>query len=844
MNPLVLEVALDDIVVADAIDAYQDGRRFFLPLGQLAELLTLAIRTQPAQGTAEGFVLSEDRSFRLNVPQARAVIREAEQTFDPALVRMHPDDIYVESELLARWLPLDLYVDLSRLRLRVRPHEPLPLQSRLQRERSAARLPGRAGPDDPGFPAVETPYRLLGMPFIDQTFGLGLKTGNGGSETAASYTAFLTGDFLGLESSLYVSRRTVPSVSELRYTLGRHDLEGRLLGPMRARTFVFGSGVGMPSVPHVAGSTPVGGGHGITVSNRPLNQPTNFDRHTLEGDLPPGWDVELYYNDALIGLQRSGAEGRYRFEELPLSYGPNEFRLVFHGPLGQQRVERRSFLLDQASTPAGTLQYDLTAHRDDAGQVRSVGQVNWGVSKNLTAIAGWVRLPASPTRQAVDPGVYSKLGLRAFWRNMIGSTEWIRSPAGGWLSDSLLKTRIGPVAVDYSHLHLDGFSSEVFSSGGDPLRLRDKLRLQAIVPAGPLRLPVTLEAQRDQMESGRSDLLVGARASTYVRNTSITQELAWRDVAGAARGTAALTVSHRVADMGLSGQVAYTVHPHAQLDTVAVTGEKWLGEGYLLRAGVSRAVAARETLYSVSLNKSRGSYGLGLNATYSSRGEVVLGLQLFISMGREPREGRWHFDALPKADSGAASARVFLDDDGDGRFGAGEKPIPNAALTLNGSRLPVRTNEAGVAWLDRLPAQVPLDVAVDVQTLQDPFWQPQRKGVRMVARPGRVATLDFPVVLTSEIDGTIYLEEAGRKRSLANMTLELLDGAGKVVATGRSMTDGYFIIAGVTRGDYKLRISPDQLQQAGLATSEPRKVTIGPEGDFVTGIDFVLHKLP
>ncbi|WP_226986116.1 AMIN domain-containing protein [Ramlibacter tataouinensis] len=847
-DTLLLEVTLDDHVLADAITAYQEGRRVFLPLGELAGLLTLAIRTQPAQGTAEGFVLSEARSFRLNVPQRRLALGEEAQAIDPALVRVRGDDIYVESGLLARWLPVDLHLDMSRLRLRVRPRETLPLQSRLQRERAGARVGTRSGGwQDPGFPRLETPYGLAGTPFLDQTLGLGLRTGKGRTEYSASYTTYLTGDLLGLESSLFVSRTRERPSTEVRYALGRHDPDAGLLGPLQARSVFFGSGVGLPSVPHVALSTRVGEGRGLTLSNRPLNQPANFDRHTLEGDLPPGWDVELYYNDALVGFQRARPDGRYRFEDLLLSYGANEFRLVFHGPLGQQRVERRSFLLDQTSTPAGAVHYHLTQHRDDAGALRSVGQVDWGLSSNLTGSAGWVRLPDAIGSAATGSSVYGKLGLRGFWGDVIAGTDLLRGPAGGWLSDTAIKTRVGSVAVDYNHVQLQDFVSEVFPSAPDPLRTRDRLRLQSALPAPGNwpRLPVTLEVQRDRQASGSSSLLLGGRVSAYVRNTSLTHQLAWQESgSGTSSFLGALSLSHRLGDVGVAGQLGYTLRPAARLDTIAVSGDRRFGEGYLASVGVARAMASGETLYSASLNKIRGEYGHGLSATYSKAAGLTVGLQLFFAMGREPREGRWISDALPKADTGAASLRVFLDGNGNGVLDAGEELIANAGLIVNGSRQPARTNEAGVAWLDRLPTRVPLDIALDVQTLEDPFWQPLHKGVRIVARPGHVATIDLPVVQISEIEGTVYLQEGRARRGIGNVAIELVDAAGSVVSGVRSSSDGYYVLAGVLQGRYTLRLSPQQLRQLGLADPGGRPVTVGAQGKLLSGADFVLKGAP
>ena len=213
-------------------------------------------------------------------------------------------------------------------------------------------------------------------------------------------------------------------------------------------------------------------------------------------------------------------------------------------------------------------------------------------------------------------------------------------------------------------------------------------------------------------------------------------------------------------------------------------------------------------------------------------------------MSREPRQGQWRFDALPKADSGATSVRVFLDHNGNGVMDAGEEPIENVALTVNGSRAPVRTNDVGVALLDRLPIRQNVNIAVDTQTLEDPSWGPQRKGVRLVPRPGRVAEFDFPVVLTSEIDGTIYLVEKVARRGMGDVVVELLDLQRKVVSVIKSSSDGYYIIPAVVQGHYSLRVSPEQLKQFDLIDPGESDIIILPDGKFITGVDFLLSKNP
>ncbi len=855
-NLVLLEVQLDEHVLADAITTYQAGRETFLPLGELARLLTLAIRVQTEQGIADGYVLSEAREFHLDVAQGRVTLAGQSQLFDRTLVRLQADDIHVAASLLSRWLPLDFEIDLSSLALRVRPRERLPLQERLARERRAGKLGGPGAYEDPGYPRVDMPYRLLGVPFIDQTFGLGLRTGNGSRQSSANYTAYLTGDLLGLESSFFVSSSRQAPTPDVRFTLARHDPDAGLLGPLQARSVMFGSGVSAPSVAHIAGRSATGKGYGLTLSNRPITQPTSFDRHTLQGDLPPGWDVELYFNEALIGFQSSRADGRYSFDDQPLAYGANEFRLVFHGPLGQQRVERQSFLLEQSSTPPGAFYYSLAQHQDGAGQSRSVAQFEWGLNKYLTGTGGLVRLPASLTSSntaaaatvRTDGQLYSNVGVRAFWKSFIVSSDFFRSPQGGLLNESGLKTRVGPVALSYSHVQLKDFVSELFAPSTDPLHTRDRLRLDGAVPAGWLprlpRLPVTVELQREQFQSGLSSMTLTGRVAAYVRGTSLSNQLSWQNSAGSRTASGAFQMSYRVGVTGLSGQLGYLLKPQAKLDTVVLAGDRRLSEGYLLNLGLVRFISNRETLYTLGLNKSLGSYGLGLSSSYSSKGVLTVGVQLFIAMGREPRQGRWRFDALPKADSGAASARVFVDSNANGIMDAGEEAVENAAITVNGGRAPVRTDAAGIAWLDRLPTRQHVDLAVDTQTLEDPYWAPLRKGVRVLPRPGHVAQIDFPIILTSEIDGTVYLAENNGRRGIGDVVIELLDTSRRVLTTIKTSSDGYYIVPAVPQGRYFLQVSMAQLQRFRLVDPGVRELTILPDGKFINGVDFLLRKMP
>ncbi len=829
---LLLEVRLDQSVLSSAIPAYDLGKHTLLPLGELARLLTIAIQTQPGQGTASGFILSEDSGFSLSLNEAKVTRAGVTEKFNPALILAEPDDLYVAKSLIERWLPVELEIDRSSLSLRVHALEALPLQERLKREQLSERAGMRGGYEDPGYPDHETPYRLLSMPFIDQTFATEVRRNDGHTQTDARYTAFLTGDLLGMESSFYFSSSKQDPSPNVRATLGRHSPDADLLGPLHARSYQFGS-LSAPSVDNV---TRGDSGEGVTLSNRPLTQPTSFDSQTFEGDLPPGWDVELYYNDALVEFQTARGDGRYRFADQPLSYGRNDFRLVFNGPLGQTRVEQYSFSLAQSMARPGEFRYSFTEHRNDEGRPSSIAQFDLGLSRALSASAGFVRAPVDGVEEQ-----FTNLGLRTFWQSMSLSGDFVQAQDGGSLTELGLQTRIGGIAVDASRIYLDDFNSEVFRANSDPIQTRDELRFSGSVPVGARsRLPVTVEATRDERESGIANTDISARISAYVFRTAFTNTLSWGALGDTEHTTGTLRVSRRVRDMSLRSQINYTLGSESELSALSLSADKYLSEGYRMTLGVAHAFTSQRTHYTAGFTKSLGRFGLGLSASYADTGEIAVGAQLFVAMGRDPRRSDWLFDARPMANSGAASVRMFLDDNNNGVIDAGEEPLQGAGFTVNGGRHQARTDAAGIAHIDHLPVKQYVDIGVDNSTLIDPQWASALEGVRLVPRPGSVARLDFPVRMTTEIDGTVYLLENGVERGIGDLDLELLNDQHEVVGKTTSSWDGFYIVPEVVAGEYWLRISPQQLQRLGLTDTGVHVLTVSGDGSFISGIDFLI----
>ena len=836
-NMLLLDIRLEQYILSDSLTGYQVGQQIYLPLGELARMLTIAIRTRPLEGTARGFVRGEERNFFLDVAQSTVSIGEKIARFNPALVSIRSDDIYVDSALLATWLLVDFDISLSNLSVALRPREALPLQLRINRELQLGALGPRGIADAPDFPLTLIPYAMAGVPFVDQTITFGASRANGSRNSSAASTTFIKGDFLGMQAAAYISVTNQAGGRQSRFAFGRDTPHGGLLGPLNATSFAVGS-VSVPGITNVTGTSDTG--NGVSLSNAPLDRPTNFNSHTMQGDLPPGWDVELFFNAALVAYQQARADGKYVFADQPLVYGPNEFRLVFHGPQGQLRIERHNFLIDESITVPGSFFYTVGSHRDQYGKQQSALHTEFGLGAGLTATADTVSRQAgigAATR-------YDSAGVRGFAGPLVYSATYTRRLAGGSLSQFGVKTRLGGLSIDAEHFAVHNFSSNLIPDSPDPLRVRDRLRFDGVLPFSFMRvMPVTVEVQREQLASGAKTLAANALVSRTMGEMTLSNLLHLDSLGGTRTIDGTLQVASMLGQMQLRGQVNYQLKPSAKPSAIALSADSMLGAGYLLNVAATRTFVDAGLHLNASVNKSMGSFAVAFNAGVGRRGEVQAGVQLFTSFGRDSRRSQWIFDAVPMTESGAVSARVFVDRNGNGIMDEGEEPVADAGFVVNGSQYGVRTDASGVAYLNHLPANRNVNLSVNLGTLEDPQLSTQRKGVRVVPRQGNVAQIDFPLARTGEIDGTVFVQVSGSKRGIGNVLLELvsrIDGADKVVAQVRSSADGFFIVQEVLPGSYQLRVAAEQLDELKLIDPGPRQIKISDSRSQSNGQNFTL----
>ena len=77
------------------------------------------------------------------------------------------------------------------------------------------------------------------------------------------------------------------------------------------------------------------------------------------------------------------------------------------------------------------------------------------------------------------------------------------------------------------------------------------------------------------------------------------------------------------------------------MDSYAITVDKGFGDASRFNVGMIHILDPSLTTYSAGVSHHYGSFGISLSTRYSTNNDIALGFQVFMAMGREPRNGQW-----------------------------------------------------------------------------------------------------------------------------------------------------------------------------------------------------------
>ena len=841
-NLLILGLKVDYLTLDEVIPAYRLDSDYYLPLSILSQILGISIKVDLGTKTADGFIIKQERSFHLDIAHHEITLNGESLSFPPEQVFVFPDDIYINANQLQKWWPMKFELNLFTSQLLIKTQEPLPFQKRLLREREIEKIRSRYKGPKKNYEQVESKYSLLSAPFIDQRISARYqKSPDGKVLETYNYTTHIKTDMLYHETSLYLNGSSNEDKTDARFIVSRSDPDGKLLGAMAATHYSLVH-ISTPGIDFISANK--SGIPGVTVSNYPLKLQSHFDKHTFEGELLPSWEVELYHNNALIAYKDKAQDGRYIFADIPLLFGQNYFKLVFYGPHGESREETHTFSLSGDQVRPGSYYYNVAvAEEEGSDNKRSFIKQDIGISKYLSAQINFASIPVKNTAsfsQTEDQRNYANIALNGFWESLYYRYNYVTDIDGGDVNEISLQNRIGRTNLSASIARLSNFESEQFQST-DPLLQKTRYRVDSIIPPWLLpQMPISLEVSKEEYQSGNERIQYTGRIAAAARGFAVSNTLnRVESTVSPTTEYGTLQISTNSSNFSLRTELYYQRKPESQINSIALSFSGRYLHPYQFSAGLTK-FSDNEYEYLLGLNKQFGNYSLLATTTYQTTGARAINLAFAISLGRDPRLSSWHTQAAPLAVNGSASIFVFFDENQNGIHDDGEKGLPNIGFRFNDSLKVKRTDKNGVVLFTDLPTHQAMDLGIDVATLEDPLMVPTKPGVRITSRPGHIDQINFPVILTGEIDGVVYLHKDGKNIPVGDVMIELVDKSGKFIQQIKTAYDGFYVLSKIPSGAYLMRIPPEQATKHGLQEVVPREIIIEPENPFISGINFVL----
>ena len=826
-----LNLQLGQLSLADSLEAYETEAGVCVDLKQLVDALDFPISVDAAAGTAVGWFISEDRRFSLAEAKAPA-----------GTVLRSPQGLCVDTSIAAGWFGLTLRPDLPNAVLFATSAEKLPVElaEARKRRRASARPPAEA--DLSRYPAVDTPYAMWRTPAVDVVADAGYVDDRSRGEKRATgrYELFASGEAAKLSFDARFASNDQAEPESLRLRAFRKDADGGLLGPLKATEVAAGDVVGFRSTLTSEG----GFGRGAYVSNQPVDRPQAFDRTDFRGELPAGWDAELYRNGQLIGFADSRADGRYEFLGVPLLFGVNRFEVVLYGQQGQIRRDRRTINVGTDSIQAGKTQYWVGAYQNnknlltlkrypgfnDHNDVRASAVVEHGIDKRTSASLQLHTL--APEALDEDARVtYVEGRLRRVVGAALIELSFASDLDGGLAYGGQLIAEFGKTYVSAETAFARGFVSDRIEPG---LNSEHRLSIDHFFDIGKSTLPVGARlTYRDWTGLRPDELEIATRVSTRFAGLSLTHELEWQRFSGGGGArpddqlSMALLAGGRIGKTRLRGEARYRLKPESQLEAVNIVAERSLGDDGELRGEVGWDSFYDRARFGVGYSRRFERFALGARAEAASDGSFGAGINLAMSFGTNARGGYGRVTANKLASSGQAAARVFTDVNRDGRFDEGEPLHEGVGIAAGTAIAEDVTDAAGTTIVDGLRAFQPQLLSVDASTLADPLLRPASKGIVVVPRPGIAQTVDFALLPTGEVEGMLYM--AGKDappKPQPGADLELVNASGDVVAETRTDFDGFFLFQDVVYGQYRLRLSEATAKVFGLAQDNLAAVRI------------------
>ena len=834
-DQFLLDVHIRQLRLGDGVRAYNAPEGTCVVLGDFLTTLDVPMRIDFTARKASGWAFKESNRITIDYAARTASYGAKSEAIAAGTIRETPEGWCVQASALSRWFGISVKPVTSGSVLVLQSAIKLPVELAMERQARAAQIhPAKF--DLASLPQVRIPYRMWRAPALDFVVNAGVTySAASGAVVDRQSSVYAAGEIARLSYDAQVSTNRTGLPTNLRVRAYRSDPDGHLLGPAQATHFGFGDVEGFDS--KLSGTAAYG--RGAVITNRPLTTQSAFDKTRMEGDLPVGWEAELYRNDQLLAFAKPTSDQRYVFDDVQLLYGENRIRIVLYGPQGQIRTREETINVGQDNAPPGKTWY-WAGVNEPTRDIFTLEKPPDGQN-----------LPKAQATVALEHGIDSRTSVAAIAREMLIGDQHVtfvegtirrsigpamievgaaRESNGGTAERAQILGQIGPVNVNAQAVVANDFHL----NGGTLRSLRDySLSLDAPLRLGRTTIPAHADVHLTDNVNGTKLLDAAARLSANFQRFDLAADVRYRKQLLSfgehppPETTVDMIGSGHIGDVRLRGTTTFDLSPSARLRGADLEAYWSASDNVDWDADLIYDTTAHRANARVSYIRRLNSLAVALTGEAATDGSVAFGINLNFSL--DPRR-KFALSRRPLAQAGEVNAVVYRDLNDNGMRDPGE-PLEKGAVVTTGTQQAEKPTDAhGSVLVGGLVPFQPITVGVDVSSLADPMLVPKKALQVVVPRPGVPAKVEIGLVGGGDVEGALI--KSG-DLGFEGIALELVDSSGKVVGTTMTDFDGFFLFERVAYGSYAIRVAKQSAATAKIAADLGLHFAVTPDKSII-----------
>jgi hypothetical protein len=610
-----------------------------------------------------------------------------------------------------------------------------------------------------------------------------------------------------------------------------------MLGPLKASRIAIGD----IESNSLSGSAGLRRGKGLVISNNEIHNEITVENIIVEGEYTPGWDVELYQDNILLGIQTIGDDGRYEFNDITSFSGRNTFTLKFYGPGGREYSEERVINVGALNSEQ-LFNYKLA--------IQDSRPVFFDEIKPDT-------LPFNTRSASVNTAIKLADFFRVTMNYQHVQEELVERQTTnfGFLlsSDKLFfqasasKDDLGSISSNYgfsadsSYLNLD-FSfakndiNDIYPGEGAK-------NYNTKVSSNLLGVPIGLVSKKtvtDALEKNIHTFAVSGsllRTAWALRHNYLSDEnLTTHETSRIGNGTITFARSSSFGSYRVAG--LYETKPNQEFQSMFAGASVVLADYSQLNISTTYDRQLKFRTYSIGIGWRLPLVQISPSITYNNLGNFSGLIRFAVSLNKQDTGKGIEFKPTrtSAANSGNIRLRMFEDLNRDGKLSKDEPLLKGGkAIALQANRRG-QTDDNGNLWLENVRAWIPTDIEYDIGSITSAEVKYAGKPFSTIVHPGSTTAINLPFLRVGEIEGSAFFLHPDKSKTVAaNKILRLIDQNGEVADKQRSSYDGYFLFQGVLPGKYSIQIDGSNYVQP------PAYINITEEGNVVSGVELVLQ---